>query len=304
MDRRRPGAEWSWRLSQALATCRVFVPLYSRRYFKSEHCGREWSAFASRAVSQEAREGRAESVIPALWVPVPQEDLPEEAKAIQSHHGDLGDRLYAENGFYGIMKVSRFREDYEHAVYELARRIIEVAERAPVEPGPAMGYEDLESAFGQTRPTESDGPNVLVTIAAPDITALPSGRDSAYYGSLPWTGIPIVRSPRIRSRSTPSVSPGVLAIYRKWAVSQITPVNCLALRPRRDRRSFSSIRGQWASPTYWRCCGRSTGRTLPGSAWWCPGTSRTESRRRTLTCSGSGCRRPCPESFPKHAPRW
>ena len=40
MDRElQQGQEWPWRLSNALATCRVFVPLYSKRYFKSEHCG-------------------------------------------------------------------------------------------------------------------------------------------------------------------------------------------------------------------------------------------------------------------------
>src|SRR3984885_15990586 len=46
MDRElRQGHEWPERLSNALATCRVFVPLYSRRDFKSEHCGKEWFAF-------------------------------------------------------------------------------------------------------------------------------------------------------------------------------------------------------------------------------------------------------------------
>jgi hypothetical protein len=44
------GHEWPWRLSNALATCSVFVPLYSRRYFKSEHCGKEWFAFHRHAL--------------------------------------------------------------------------------------------------------------------------------------------------------------------------------------------------------------------------------------------------------------
>jgi TIR domain len=46
MDRElRSGNEWPWRLSRNLATCKVFVPLYSRRYFQSPHCGKEWTAF-------------------------------------------------------------------------------------------------------------------------------------------------------------------------------------------------------------------------------------------------------------------
>lgn len=35
MDRElRSGSDWPFRLAQALATCRVFVPLYSQRYFR------------------------------------------------------------------------------------------------------------------------------------------------------------------------------------------------------------------------------------------------------------------------------
>ena len=49
MDREnRLGAEWSPELTTALAACRVFVPLYSRRYFESDNCGKEWFAFARR----------------------------------------------------------------------------------------------------------------------------------------------------------------------------------------------------------------------------------------------------------------
>ena len=49
MDRENKlGTEWSPELTTALARCRVFVPLYSRRYFESDNCGREWFAFARR----------------------------------------------------------------------------------------------------------------------------------------------------------------------------------------------------------------------------------------------------------------
>jgi hypothetical protein len=52
MDREnRLGVAWSPELSHALATCRVFVPLYSQRYFESENCGKEWSAFSGREVT-------------------------------------------------------------------------------------------------------------------------------------------------------------------------------------------------------------------------------------------------------------
>jgi TIR domain len=47
MDRENKlGAEWSPELMTAIKACRVFVPLYSRRYFESSNCGKEWFAFA------------------------------------------------------------------------------------------------------------------------------------------------------------------------------------------------------------------------------------------------------------------
>ena len=56
MDREnRIGAQWSPELTSALARCRVFVPLYSRRYFESDNCGREWFAFARREITHRAR---------------------------------------------------------------------------------------------------------------------------------------------------------------------------------------------------------------------------------------------------------
>src|SRR5215470_12163223 len=82
MDREtRPGTVWPDRLAEALATCRVFVPLYSPRYFEREHCGREWFAFTRRMLTQRARDERAvEAIVPALWVPVDHDQLPDVAK--------------------------------------------------------------------------------------------------------------------------------------------------------------------------------------------------------------------------------
>ena len=81
MDRElQPGNEWPWHLSRNLATCRVFVPLYSRRYFQSEHCGKEWAAFRDRARNGSAHaSGHVEAILPALWRPVPHQALPEAA---------------------------------------------------------------------------------------------------------------------------------------------------------------------------------------------------------------------------------
>src|SRR5690242_6687065 len=41
----REGRLWRQRLVTELATCRVFIPLYSGPFFASENCGKEWSIF-------------------------------------------------------------------------------------------------------------------------------------------------------------------------------------------------------------------------------------------------------------------
>ncbi|MGQ0778565.1 MAG: TIR domain-containing protein [Pseudonocardiales bacterium] len=42
------GSRWPDRLSEALGMCRVFLALYSPRYFESEYCGKEWWIFSER----------------------------------------------------------------------------------------------------------------------------------------------------------------------------------------------------------------------------------------------------------------
>ncbi|HSG39758.1 MAG TPA: toll/interleukin-1 receptor domain-containing protein, partial [Thermoanaerobaculia bacterium] len=44
----KTGDRWPETLSQALSTCQLLLPLYSRSFFNSEFCGKEWSAFRSR----------------------------------------------------------------------------------------------------------------------------------------------------------------------------------------------------------------------------------------------------------------
>ncbi|WP_147268903.1 TIR-like protein FxsC [Sphaerisporangium album] len=183
MDRElHPGSVWPDRLAEALATCRVFVPLYSRRYFESEQCGKEWMAFAQRILHHRARGSeKVETIVPALWVPVPVDELPEVSRSIQFVDPDLGAR-YAEHGFYGIMKLRQFRSAYDLAVYNLARRIVEVGDRANLSPMAPADYESLESAFGAGDHTRPNGHRLRVTVVAPDITDLPKGRGPYHYG--------------------------------------------------------------------------------------------------------------------------
>ncbi|MDX3070687.1 TIR-like protein FxsC, partial [Streptomyces sp. ND04-05B] len=86
------GTRWTDELSENLARCKVFVPLYSPRYFISEQCGREWWAFSQRQISHRARGGaaREHAIIPALWVPVEPVQLPYAARDLQFNHVSFG----------------------------------------------------------------------------------------------------------------------------------------------------------------------------------------------------------------------
>jgi FxsC-like protein len=186
MDREmQTGTDWPRRLAEALATCRVFVPLYSPRYFLSEACGREWLAFTQRAAVHSARRGEAtEAIVPALWVTVEPKNMPEVAQRIQFDHKALGAR-YSREGFYGIMKLGRYRAEYKQAVFRLAKRIVEVANHTSIEVVQPYDYQAMHSAFGPDESFRKTGQRIDIMVAAPDRQHLPDGRGAFYYGPAP-----------------------------------------------------------------------------------------------------------------------
>jgi hypothetical protein len=99
-------------------------------------------------IEYKARNGvAADAIIPALWVPVDPPNLPDIARAIQFDHRAFGGR-YSTEGFYGIMKLGRYRDEYRKAVFQLAHRIVEVANNTVVDPMPFEDFDALPSAFG------------------------------------------------------------------------------------------------------------------------------------------------------------
>jgi hypothetical protein len=64
----RVGTGWRGELTDALATCRTFLPLYTPGYFVSEQCAREWALFsqrlnAYRSIHQEV----PNAILPVVW---------------------------------------------------------------------------------------------------------------------------------------------------------------------------------------------------------------------------------------------
>jgi FxsC-like protein len=190
------GPNWSADFVEALATCRVFVPLYSRRYFESDSCGKEWFWFSRRELVGGATAGEetgaeaVEAIVPALWTRLNLDTVPSVARALQFDFSALSDR-YAVEGFYGIMKLQNYRADYQRAVHRICERIIDVAYRttsrndriAEIE---LENLQMLPSAFGPGSVSSlMPGLQLSVVVLAHDRSSLPPNYDSSYYGATP-----------------------------------------------------------------------------------------------------------------------
>jgi FxsC-like protein len=197
MDRENKlGVQWSPELVNALHRCRVFVPLYSPRYFESDYCGKEWFAFARREVTARARgEPPVSAIVPALWTKVNKDRLPGVAQSVQFDHNALGER-YCSEGFYGIMKLQNYRTDYLRAVHKLAERIVRIGEASMAQADDMIvewrqpDFESLQSAFGPASAMRTSNGQLQIAVLAHDVSTLPPGRASDYYGPTPHNWSP------------------------------------------------------------------------------------------------------------------
>ncbi len=99
-------------------------------------------------------------------------------------HRDLGQR-YASDGLYGLIKLRRYAEEYEQAVYELAKRIVSVAGSVRIGTGRPVDHRLAPSAFGSPGVEVGTSRPMRITIAAPTRHDLPEGRSPEYYGDSP-----------------------------------------------------------------------------------------------------------------------
>jgi hypothetical protein len=148
VDSRMPvGTLWRPNLLDALATCRVFVPLYSPRYFTSTWCGREWGAFQLREAAHGDSGYAFPAIVPVLWTGSANLQPPECASGIQYTDSRLGDD-YKEHGIYGLMIVDP--SAYRRAAFLLATTIRDIAESTRLNPCDPAILERAENAFGRS----------------------------------------------------------------------------------------------------------------------------------------------------------
>jgi hypothetical protein len=139
------GEHWPSTLEAALGTCRVLVPLYSRDYFRSPWCGKEWSAFALREGPQYERSNYIPAIVPILWHKVASGNMPPCLAEIRYMGADL-DTAYADHGIFGLRRVSRAK--YDSVLYKLASEIHRVANVTRLAPLGLPQVRSLPNAFG------------------------------------------------------------------------------------------------------------------------------------------------------------
>jgi hypothetical protein len=171
------GVRWSAALQRALASCQVFLPLYSPRYFRRPNCAMEWAFFTERLRRNGGRAGaEPSSIVPVTWVPL--RELPPAAAAI-NYHDDAFGVEYARKGLYGIIRVRRLEDDYYEFLSELAARIIEVVRLQPLAELDDAASRDIE-ALAETAapwPLPPEAPELAAPAAPATVAAVPDASD-------------------------------------------------------------------------------------------------------------------------------
>jgi FxsC-like protein len=141
-----PGSDYKESLSRALGTAQVFVPLYSAVYIAKSRPGREWACFRKR-VELAGQENALLRFVPVLWAPLYEpQDPPGFREALQ-----LGadEPVYVENGLRAMLKIKSYRDSYRSMVDRVAKRVVVIAEEAPIQPSKVPDIDAMNSAFTQ-----------------------------------------------------------------------------------------------------------------------------------------------------------
>ncbi|MFF2043451.1 TIR-like protein FxsC [Kitasatospora sp. NPDC058170] len=179
----RLGTRWAARNTRALASCRVFVPLYSPDYFANEVCGWEWYAFSRRPVYRVGTgERRATGIVPVLWEPLPEGAIP--AVARQLVVTGQGARSDGEPGLLALIGSADSRSAYEVAVHRLASRIVQVAEETVIQTGRPLDLLSQPNAFEHPAALRraEDVLSLRVLVLSLAEHELPPGRRPEFYG--------------------------------------------------------------------------------------------------------------------------
>jgi FxsC-like protein len=134
---------WPTDAKTALASTRTFVALCSSRYFMSARCGRSWTVFADRIRGNAARTGADQSGLIAVpWADAGLGALPSDEATVGIEQTPHGEDLRV------LIRLSRFRRDYQRYVDSLARRIVDIANAGDLPAAaPRVSLDNVRDAF-------------------------------------------------------------------------------------------------------------------------------------------------------------
>jgi FxsC-like protein len=151
----------------ALSTAEVLVPLFSPRYIRWA-----WTKGEHNSFQQRIGFGNGAHIQPVHWVPLlPDDQVPSGTDLAGLGHGIPA---YTTDGLRAMLRQEQYREAYETIVDRLARRIVAVAETAPIGPSPAPPILDVITPLDEAR--------FVVAVLAPTLDRMPPGRDADTYG--------------------------------------------------------------------------------------------------------------------------
>jgi FxsC-like protein len=194
------GENWQQKLSSAVSTCKVFIPLYSPTYFTREACGKEWYAFTERLAEHAKRSANPLElpplIMPVWWAPVDLQKfcLPPSITSLQYTFTHLGQEYefgqkYEDQGLLQLLQLDD--PDYKIFVTRFAKRMRDVCNAHALTDGQALAWNELSNAFqpAAAAPTAPapDGPGhvefLIAAGCAPQFAHVPARQ--ACYGDRP-----------------------------------------------------------------------------------------------------------------------
>jgi FxsC-like protein len=164
----RAGDFWRERLESNLSTCRVLVCMYSRNFFNSPFCGKEFQIFYNRLLGYASGGEFPPLILPVMYTPPEDFILPGIVTDIQYSFDEFPDD-YKENGLYYLMARKAKRDDYLDFLDIFADRLIKVAEEHVLsEWKGAINIEKISSAW-DTKATQPNKP-LAVSVSDPEDT--------------------------------------------------------------------------------------------------------------------------------------
>ncbi|OEJ49508.1 TIR-like protein FxsC [Streptomyces agglomeratus] len=134
----RAAMKWRRELVEALGSCKVFVPLYSPRYFASEFCGKEWWGFSHRQqhYARANATSEPELIFPVIWESVFNDrvQMPKIAADIWARERELSDR-YAKAGLRQLVQLKHHEDygsQYQEIIFTLGKRLADLLHKNPL----------------------------------------------------------------------------------------------------------------------------------------------------------------------------